>query len=153
MQEPTLVERARELAGRRGIGVLATLSKRKPGYPFASLSPYAMDRENRIVFFFSRLAVHTRNLSENPRACLLVYEEGAEQAPLEKGRLHLTGEVQAAPDEESEELKEIYLQAHPEAGQWIEFGDFGFYRLTVEDVYFVGGFGEAGIISAGDWKA
>jgi len=140
------------LAKRRGIGVLATVSKRNPGYPFASLAPYAMDREGRPVFFFSRLAVHTRNLAETPKACLLVYEEGAEEAPLEKGRLHLTGEIRAAPEEEAEALAKVYLQAHPEAEQWIEFGDFEFYRLTVEDVYFVGGFGEAGYISKGDWK-
>jgi heme iron utilization protein len=153
MQEPTRAEQARALAKRRGIGVLATLSKRKAGYPFASLAPYAMDGQGRLIFFFSRLAVHTRNLAEDPKACVLVYEEGAEEAPLEKARLHLTGEIHPAPQEESEALAKVYLKKHPEAEQWIEFGDFEFYRLTVEDVYFVGGFGEAGGISKADWGA
>jgi heme iron utilization protein len=151
MQEPTRAEQARALAKRRGIGVLATLSKRNPGHPFASLAPYAVDGQGRFVFFFSRLALHTKNLLENPKACLLVYEEGAEEAPLEKARLHLTGEIVPAPEEDAEALAKIYLKAHPEAEMWIEFGDFEFYRLTVEDVYFVGGFGEAGFIAKRDW--
>jgi heme iron utilization protein len=146
MQEPTPAEQARALLKERGRGVLATLSKRNPGYPYASLAPYAVDREGHPVFFFSRLSEHTDNLLESPKACLLVFEEGADKA-----RLHLTGIIAAVQEQEAEALVKLYLKAHPEAELWIEFGDFEFYRLKVEDVYFVGGFAGAGFIAIEDW--
>src|SRR5207245_11383039 len=43
--EPTYAERARTLVASGRTGVLSTLSRRRPGHPFGSLMPYALDRE------------------------------------------------------------------------------------------------------------
>lgn len=151
MPELTRAKKTRALVVRRHFGVLATMSKRKPGYPFASLSPYAADAQGRPVFLMSRLAVHTKNLEEDPRACLMVLDEGAEDSPQETARAHVTGQVKPVPDDELEAAKEVYLARHPAAAQWAEFGDFGFYRLTIEEVYWVGGFGDAGFPVVSDY--
>src|SRR5881396_3271678 len=41
--QPTYAERARTLAHVGRVGTLATLSRRHPGHPFASVMPYALD--------------------------------------------------------------------------------------------------------------
>ena len=43
--------------------------------------------------------------------------------------------------------------ANPESSQWISFGDFGFYRMTVKEVYIVGGFGAMGWVTAEDYAS
>jgi hypothetical protein len=42
---------------------------------------------------------------------------------------------------EVDEVRDTFLAAHPEAAQYAGFGDFGFWRLAVESVRWVGGFG------------
>ena len=147
------VEKARELISSRSFGILATMSKRMPGYPFASVTPYACDESGSPLFLMSGLAVHSKNLAENPKASLLVYEPGAESDPLSSARMNLMGEVQPVPEAESAAARTAYLARHPDSEQWIDFGDFALYRLAVDDVYYIGGFGEMGWVSATDYKA
>src|SRR5438034_7920206 len=39
----------------------------------------------------------------------------------------------------------------PTASTWVDFEDFSFYRMDVVDVYYVGGFGVMGWISASEY--
>ena len=48
------------------------------------------------------------------------------------------------PSGEIAPVRALYLARHPEALGWVDFQDFGFYRLDGRDVYFVGGFGVMG---------
>jgi len=70
--EPTFAERARTLAYLGRTGSLATLSRRHPGHPFASVMPYALDADGRPLFLISSMAMHTQNLEADARASLLV---------------------------------------------------------------------------------
>ena len=56
-------------------------------------------------------------------------------------------------ESEKQKIAATYLQRHPKAQQWANFGDFSFYRLVVKDIYFVGGFGVMGWITPGDYAA
>lgn len=76
----------RQLVEQRGVGVLATISSGLAGYPYASLTNYAVDDHGRPLFLFSTLAVHTGNLLQEPKASLLVFEEEALQDPLGRPR-------------------------------------------------------------------
>ena len=76
---------------------------------------------------------------------MLVAEEDVSGA-----RVNLFGEVRRF--EASPEMREAYLTRHPEARQWVEFGDFAFYRMEVANVYYVGGFGEMGWVPAGGYR-
>jgi putative heme iron utilization protein len=151
--ESTKAQDARQLAGSQSAGVLCTISEKKPGFPFGSVTPYVLDDAGRPLFLMSALAVHTKNLAANAHASLLVAEPAEGEAALSAGRLNLLGVVSPLPDDEAEEARRIYLEKHPEAEQWVEFGDFGFYRLEVTDVYYVGGFGRMGWVSKGDYAA
>ena len=91
--EPTYAERARTLVHRARTGTLATLSRRHPGHPFASLMPYALDGAGRPLFLISTMAVHTQNLAGDPRASLFVAEPDWTGDPLAAGRITLMGAV------------------------------------------------------------
>jgi heme iron utilization protein len=151
--ESTKAQDARQLAASQSTGVLCTMSEKKPGFPFGSVTPYVLDDAGRPLFLMSALAVHTKNLAANAHASLLVAEPAEGEAALSAGRLNLMGVVAEVPEHEAEQARRIYLKKHPEAEQWVEFGDFGFYRLEVTDVYYVGGFGRMGWVSKGDYTA
>jgi putative heme iron utilization protein len=143
--EPSYAERARTLAHLGRVGALATLSRRHPGHPFASIMPYALGARGEPLFLMSTLAMHTQNLQADPRASLLVTQPGWAGDPLAAGRLTLMGEARVLGDEDTADARTAYLARHEEAAAWVDFADFAFWRLTVTDAYFVGGF------AATDW--
>ena len=147
--EPSHAEQARTLMARAAEGTLGTLSHRNAGSPFVSLAPYAEDAEGHVLLLVSDLAVHTRNLNHDPRASLLVREPDAgERDALGLGRVTLIGSVTPmAGDEEEAEVRTRYLERHPNARYWVDYPDFSFRRLEVDDVYFVGGFGVMGWVT------
>jgi putative heme iron utilization protein len=150
--EPTYAERARTLAYLGRSGTLATLSRKHPGHPFASVMPYALDDAGRPLILVSSMAMHTQNLAADPRASLLVTQPTAGD-PLAAGRLTLMGEVLRLAEAERDPVKASYLARHPNAAYWVDFDDFGFWRLEPTDLYFVGGFGAMDWVSAEEYLA
>ena len=47
--------------------------------------------------------------------------------------------------------RNLYLKHHPNSKYWVDFEDFSFYQMDVVDVYYVGGFGVMGWVSASDY--
>lgn len=153
ISEPTFAERARTLVHQADTGTLATLSRKHPGHPFASLMPYAHDDEGRPLLLISTMAMHTQNLLADGRASLLIAQPDVTGDPLAAGRVTLMGDCRRVPESESAAARRLYLARHPNAGYWADFGDFGFWRLEVDDVYFVGGFGAMGWVDAREYAA
>ncbi len=150
--EPDHAERIRTLLVRTGEGSLGTRSTRRPGEPFVSLTPFAQDADGGILLLISDLAVHTRNLDTDPRASLLVQEpDRGERDPLGLPRVTLMGSVAVVQEARTKEARELYLDRHPNARYWVDFTDFTFRRLEVEEAYFVGGFGVMGWVEAADY--
>lgn len=150
----SLAEQARTLMHVGRVGMLSTLSERHPDWPFGSLMPYGLDDQGRPTFLISTLAMHTRNLQRDPRASLLVVTgERANEDPLGSARLTLVGSVAAVPDADLATVREGYLQRHPPAEMWADFGDFAFYRMDIVEPYYVGGFGVMGWVTAEDYLA
>jgi putative heme iron utilization protein len=146
--EPTFAERARTLVYLGRIGSLSTLSRKQPGFPFGSLMPYGLDDHGRPIFLISTMAMHTQNLQADPRASFLVTQEGTDSEPLGASRVTLVGNVLPAPDAEVPAARKLYLARHANSKYWVDFEDFSFYRMDVVDVYYVGGFGVMGWVSA-----
>jgi putative heme iron utilization protein len=92
--------------------------------------------------------MHTQNLQADPRASLLVSQEDAGGEPLGASRITLVGNVLPVSDPELAEAREIYLARHANSKYWVDFEDFSFYRMNVVDIYYVGGFGVMGWVSA-----
>jgi len=146
--EPSLAERARTLALLGNLGSLSTHSQKSPGFPFGSLMPYAADDVGRPVFFISSMAMHTQNLRQDPRASLLITQPDVSGDPLGAARLTLLGVVTEAP---AAEVRELYLSRYENAKFWQDYADFAYYRLQISTVYYIGGFGVMGWISAQDY--
>jgi putative heme iron utilization protein len=149
--EPTYAERARTLMYLGHIGSLSTLSRKQQGFPFGSVMPYGLDDQGRPIFLISTMAMHTQNLQADPHASLLVTQQEADGEPLGASRVTLVGNVLPVPNTELAEARKLYLERHANSKYWVDFEDFSFYRMDVVDVYYVGGFGVMGWVSASDY--
>jgi putative heme iron utilization protein len=149
--EPSFAERARTLLHLGGVGSLSTLSRKRPGFPFGSLMPYALDGAGRPVFLISTMAMHTQNLQQDGRASLLVTQPEASGDPLGAARVTLVGNVSVVAAAEVGEARRLYLERHENSKYWVDFDDFSFFAMDVVDVYYVGGFGVMGWITAPEY--
>ena len=149
--EPSFAERARTLVYVARIGSLSTLSRKQPGFPFGSVMPYGLDEQGRPIFLISTMAMHTQNLQADPRASLLVTQDDAGGDPLGASRVTLVGNVLPIPQSEVAEARKLYLARYANSKYWVDFEDFSFYRMDVVDIYYVGGFGVMGWVSASEY--
>jgi heme oxygenase (biliverdin-IX-beta and delta-forming) len=148
--EPAYAERARTLAHMGRTATLATVSRKHPGHPFASVMPYALDARGRPLMLISSMAMHTQNLMADGRASLLVTQTTAGD-PLAAGRMTLMGDASRVPESEIGGARATYLEWHASAAYWVDFEDFAFWRLEPTDLYFVGGFGAMDWVAAADY--
>lgn len=151
--EPSFAERARTLVHLARVGMLSTLSRRQPGHPFGSVMPYAPDAAGRPLLLISAMAMHTQNLQAEPRASLLVTQPGWEDDPLAGARVTLVGRAAALGGSDVAMARAGYLARHAQAAHWVDFEDFGFWRLDVSDLYLVGGFGSMSWVAEADYAA
>lgn len=133
------------------VAVLSTVSRKHPGVPFGSLMPFALDDRGRPLFLISNMAMHTQNLRNDPKASLFIGPSTADADPLGAARATLVGEAAPVPDKDIAAVRERYLARHENSRYWVDFADFHFFRFEVVEVYYVGGFGVMGWITAGDY--
>ena len=153
-REPTHAERCKTLVASETRGALSTIAAQPEGYPYGSVASYGLDARGNPLLFVSTMAEHTQNALRDPRASLLVAEpvpDGAD--PLASGRVTLMGEMRAVDPSDRDLARERYLDANPAAAYYIEFGDFDFYRLTVQSIRYVGGYGHMSWVDPDDYAA
>lgn len=151
LPEPSYAERVRTLLSESATGTLSTISRKREGFPFGSLMPFALEPQGRPLFLISSMAMHTQNLKADPRASLFVAEAAAGEDPLGATRATLVGEARRVPEAEVAAAREVYLAALPNSKYWVDFADFSFFRLEALEVYYVGGFGVMGWVEARDY--
>jgi putative heme iron utilization protein len=113
--------------------------------------PYGLDEQGRPIFLISTMAMHTQNLKADARASLLVTHDDAGGDPLGASRVTLVGNVAPLAKTEVGAARSLYLGRHANSRYWVDFEDFSFYRMDVLDIYFVGGFGVMGWVSAAEY--
>src|SRR3954469_8281280 len=151
---PTHAERARTLAAAIATGTLCTIALEPPGYPYGSFVTVAFDGGDP-VFLISALAEHTHNLERDPRASLLVAEGGADD-PLANGRVTMLGECRRIGTDDSADLQHArgaFLAVHPNARYYADFRDFAFWKLKVDAVRYIGGYGRMSWVPTAEWHA
>lgn len=117
-------------------GALATLMTNS-GDPYCSLVNIATAADGAPLLLISQLALHTKNILADPRVSLLL-DERKEGDPLQGARIMLLGRAERVEDEDA---RRRYLARHPEARAFADFGDFGFYKIKLNGVHLVAGFG------------
>ena len=113
------------------------------------MMPFAADDLGRPVFFISTMAMHTQNLQQDEHASLLITQPDVSGDPLGAARLTLIGAAKVAP---ASEVRDLYLSRYENARYWQDYTDFAYYRLEVEGVYFIGGFGVMGWVPAQEYS-
>jgi putative heme iron utilization protein len=147
---PTDAELSRTLVARQNRATLCTLTAE--GYPYGSAVSYAADDEGAPVVLISEMAEHTVNIRGDNRSSILVAAEAPNQDdPLSTARLTLVGRLELLDD--PGDRRDVYLARHPYASYYADFTDFGFWRLSVEQCRFVGGFGHMSWVTSSAYAA
>jgi putative heme iron utilization protein len=142
------IRAARALLAAESIGVLSTISVHRPGFPYGSVTPYALSAHGAPLLLLSRLAAHTKNLLADPRASLFVGDRSAAEDPQAGARISLLGRVSPLPaqgeagEADEPDARSRYLTVWPRAADYLALGDFSFWRLEVEEARLIAGFGE-----------
>ena len=123
---------------------LATLGE--DGYPHVGYTPHLFDGPD-ILIFVSRLAAHTRDLLERPRAAvMLIADEADSRQIFARTRVSYRCEAEpiAADDPAREPLLDAFEQRHGKMiGLVRQLPDFVLFRLRPVSGQFVMGFGKA----------
>ncbi len=144
------VERARTLLQKERHGVLCTLSQTLDGWPFASLTPYAFTASGEPIILTSTIAEHTRNIYGDARVSLFILDSESLSNPQAGARLTVMGLAEAVEDTAVEDARSRYLVRFPEAEALFQMADFTFFKLSIERVRFIGGFGDIFWINPGE---
>lgn len=152
VKAPSHAERARTLVAGQKTGTLCTLALEPVGYPYGSFVTFAL-HDGQPVFLISRIAEHTRNLAADGRASLLVHEAGKAD-PLANGRVTLIGPCARLARDAADlpAVREAFLTAHANAGYYVDYADFDFWRLELSAVRFIGGYGRMSWVTADDFR-
>jgi putative heme iron utilization protein len=126
---------------------LATMYK---DIPFNSLTPYALDKNGNPIILISKLAIHTKNLDKNANCSLMVSKIDKTDV-FNSQRVTFIGKMKKVTGKEVEEVKKIYLKKYPDAEGFLELEDFAFYRMDIDKIYYVGGFGDIEWIEKSDY--
>ena len=131
------------------VGFLATQGETSPE---TSMTPFAMDQGD-ILLHLSTLARHTKNIQRQAAVGFMVCTPEAEaDSLLALPRISFQGCVALVPEAELEAAKAVYLSRIPDAEPLFNFSDFSLFRLSVRDVFWVGGFGSARKIGLKTWQ-
>ena len=76
----------------------------------------------------------------------------AAEDPLANGRVTLLGPCTRV-DGDGGSAREAFLNTHPNAAYYADFGDFAFWKLRVESLRYIGGYGRMSWVDAVDWHA
>lgn len=115
------------------------------GFPFGSLTPYALRADGTPFVLISAIAQHTRNLERDPRCSLFARDPRTEAGGDAQATWRVTVLARAsrlgAKDEELEELHARYAARVPDAPGYGSAHDFAFWALQPVKVRAIGGFG------------
>ena len=123
------------------VGLLSTTSVHRPGYPYGSLTPFALSSRGMPLLLLSGLAAHTKNLLADARACLFVGDRSATEDPLAGARVSLLGRAVPTSADDEPDARTRYLTRHPKAAAYFQLRDFALWELLAEEARLISGFG------------
>jgi heme iron utilization protein len=133
---------ARALLATESVGLLSTISVRRAGTPYGSVTPYALSADGAPLLLLSGLAAHTHNLRADPRAGLFVGDQSAAADPQAGARVSLMGRAVPVPAADIPDARARYVARWPRAVDTIALHDFTLWRFEIEEARFIAGFGD-----------
>lgn len=151
-KKENLAIEAKHLCRAQHSGVLSTISSAIEGYPFGSVTPFMLTEEGDPIIYISDLAQHTRNLKQNNKVSLIVYDATQDDSQA-NARVTILGDAEliAAESDEEAQIKSRYFTLFPQAQKYQQTHDFNFYRIRTHRVRYIGGFGKIHWIQKEFW--
>lgn len=122
------------------------------GWPFGSVVPYAILSSGDAVVFLSDIAEHTRNLRHDGRACLFVVDPAAAAQPQAGARVAIQVRALRPANDDVAAVERCYFARFPGAEAMRSAHGFHAWRLEVDCVRWIAGFGEMGWLSRAEWS-
>ncbi|XP_004288416.1 PREDICTED: uncharacterized protein LOC101314217 [Fragaria vesca subsp. vesca] len=141
------VQEIRTLVDRSVRGVLSTFSQKYEGYPSGSMVDFACDADGSPILALSSLALHTKDLTQNPKCSLLIARDPEDRTDL---LVTLHGDAIPVSEKDHAAIRTAYLARHPDAF-WVDFGDFQFMRIEPKVVRYVSGVATA-LLGSGEFN-
>lgn len=122
-------------------------------FPLVSRVAACYSQKTGLFFAGSDLSLHSKCILRDDKCSLMLGEPGKGDG-LAYARMTLVGTTSRMPnnDERRSELRGVFLQSHPKAELYIDFGDFGFYPIDINRCLLNGGFGKAYHLDKNDLK-
>ncbi len=139
-KKPDAIIHSRQLVRAGRSAALSTISSTNKGWPHTSFVTYATDQSGFLIFLFSDISDHTRNLKADSRVSVLVEQASGRKNPQTGPRVTLVGKIKKTKDLTHSNR---FLICHPRAEVYAGFTDFNFYHMTVERAHYIGGFASA----------
>jgi len=134
------------------LGILSTISKKYKDYPFGSLATYVTCRDRSVYFYFSDIAQHTINFKNNKKVCFTIIGNKKNSDLQNNERLSLIGNIYKIDNGEIEYCKDVFHNIFPESKGYEKFHGFNFYRLEINNIRWIGGFGKIAWLESEQWK-
>ena len=142
---------ARQLFDQQRHGVLCSAHAGLGAWPFGSVVPYAVLPSGDAVVFLSDIAEHTRNLSRYGHASLFVADPEAAARPQAGARVNLLVRAALPEAREVAAVEACYFARFPGAAAMREAHGFCVWKLEVDCVRWIAGFGSMGWIDRAQW--
>ena len=142
MESSDLSKEIRALIAAERDGMLSTISKKLSGWPFGSLTPYALTDSGEPILLISEIAEHTKNLRSDARTSLLIRDSKAIEDPQAGARATLMGYAMPVPPPLLKSAREQYLELFPNSSGYFEVHDFTLFQISISQVRYIGGFGQ-----------
>jgi hypothetical protein len=127
-------------------GVLSTHSIAEHGYPFGSITPYMISPQGELCIYISELAEHTKNIHVDNKVCLTISDINNAANPNDGPRISCLAVAEKITN--TKQLKQLYLQRFPDSEMTLSLPGFDFYRLNIQKIRLVAGFGKIKWLSA-----
>ena len=132
--------------------ILSTISKKYDGYPFGSFVTYVTGVNREIYIYTSKIAQHTINIKNNPKSCLTISTTKGSDDKQDSARLSLIGNLKEIQPSNYEYCAQRFFKFLPESEKYSKMHDFDFYQLDIENVRWIGGFGEIAWLKRDNWQ-
>ena len=150
---PTSAECAKTLVAIANTGTISTACE--DGIPLGTFASYVVSKEGEVILRMRADALHTANVTRDPRCSL--YVQPATQPPGVLSRATLIGSLSRLNDDAATKASKQYNETHGEnVGVDAVAGSDVYYKFDVDRVFYVGGLGSdkrAEVVSAADFDA
>ena len=138
--------------------VLATQSRRQPGFPYTSWVPFLAHRAGAVLILVADIAEHTLNLLINEHTSLLFAETpeasaSAPDEPLTVVRLSIFARAHRLELPEAEAVCQDFYARHPGLQDYHRRLGFVFFEMDLVEGRFIGDLGRARWLAGADFAA